>query len=95
MHHGLTDKLVFIHSNIRLVSRFQENFKEGPFKKWDVDPEERRQILIDDSQVRLEEMRWKSLERNDGTQQEHSQPDERFAYPAWFKVSWPKSNAIS
>ncbi|GFY93295.1 hypothetical protein Acr_08g0016910 [Actinidia rufa] len=58
----------FIHSNIRLLSRFQENYKEGPFKKWDVDPED---TIMEDSQVRLEEMRWNSLDDdNDETQQE-------------------------
>ncbi|KAJ9543423.1 hypothetical protein OSB04_023130 [Centaurea solstitialis] len=33
------DKLVYIHSNIRLVSRFSEAYKDGPHKKWDMDPE--------------------------------------------------------
>ncbi|KAL4295556.1 hypothetical protein GQ457_12G000260 [Hibiscus cannabinus] len=32
------DKLVFIHSNIRLLSRFTTSYKEGPCKKWDIDP---------------------------------------------------------
>lgn len=53
------DKLVFIHSNIRLQSRFGKEYKEGPYKKWDVDPEN---TYVDDSIVRLEEMRWRSLE---------------------------------
>ncbi|XP_077250104.1 uncharacterized protein LOC143889688 [Tasmannia lanceolata] len=53
------DKLVFIHSNIRLQSRFIETYKDGPFKKWDIDPEHTN---IDDSIVRLEDMRWKSLD---------------------------------
>ncbi|KAL7203360.1 hypothetical protein ACSBR2_016619 [Camellia fascicularis] len=69
------DKLVFIHSNIRLLSRFQENYREGPFKKWDVNSED---TTIDGSQVRLEEMGWQSLEdAKDDTQQEHSHLDER------------------
>ncbi|KAK9057621.1 hypothetical protein SSX86_022457 [Deinandra increscens subsp. villosa] len=33
------DKLVYVHSNIRLCSRFSEGYKEGPHKKWDVDAE--------------------------------------------------------
>ena len=53
------DKLVFIHSNIRLQSRFSESYKDGPFKKWDINPEH---TYIDDSSVRLEDLRWKSLE---------------------------------
>ncbi|KAL7595929.1 hypothetical protein Lser_V15G28975 [Lactuca serriola] len=32
------DKLVFVHSNIRLSSRFTEEYKEGSHKKWDMDP---------------------------------------------------------
>ncbi|KAL7225591.1 hypothetical protein ACSBR1_020873 [Camellia fascicularis] len=56
-----------------LLSQFQENFKEVPFKKWDVNPKD---TMIDDSQVRLEG--WQSLEDDkDDTQQEHSHLDER------------------
>ncbi|KAL9677293.1 hypothetical protein QQ045_005521 [Rhodiola kirilowii] len=32
------DKLVFIHSNIRLISCFTSNYKEGPSRKWDIAP---------------------------------------------------------
>ncbi|KAL4383112.1 hypothetical protein GQ457_15G019790 [Hibiscus cannabinus] len=49
------DKLVFIHSNIRLLSRFTTSYKEGPCKKWDIDPES---TYFDDSIVRLEDLRW-------------------------------------
>jgi hypothetical protein len=31
------DKLVYIHSNIRLESRFSESYKNGQFKNWDMD----------------------------------------------------------
>ena len=56
------------YSNIRLLSRFQDNYKEGPFKKWNVDPED---TIMEDSQVRLEEMCCNSLDDdNDETQQE-------------------------
>ena len=55
------DKLVFIHSNIRLLSRFIEGYKEGPFKKWDVDPE---LTYIDDSTMRLEDLRRNSLDKD-------------------------------
>ncbi|KAL9690375.1 hypothetical protein QQ045_010773 [Rhodiola kirilowii] len=44
------DKLVFIHSNIRLISRFTSNYKEGPIRKWDIDPESSH---LDDSTLRL------------------------------------------
>ena len=33
------DKLIFIHSNIRLISRFTTSYNEGPYRKWDIDPE--------------------------------------------------------
>ncbi|KAL4383909.1 hypothetical protein GQ457_15G017470 [Hibiscus cannabinus] len=49
------DKLVFIHSNIRLLSRFTTSYKEGPCKKWVIDPES---TYFDDSIVRLEDLRW-------------------------------------
>lgn len=59
MNSARADKLVFIHSNIRLIPRFTASYKQGPYKKWDVDPEA---TYIDVSAVRLEEMRWTSLE---------------------------------
>ncbi|GMJ03450.1 hypothetical protein HRI_004014200 [Hibiscus trionum] len=48
------DKLVFIHSNIRLLSQFTTSYKESPCKKWDTDPES---TYFDDSTVRLEDLR--------------------------------------
>ena len=32
------DKLVYIHSNIRLISRFTKNYNDGPYRKWDINP---------------------------------------------------------
>jgi hypothetical protein len=32
------DKLVFVHSNLRLLSRVTESYKKGPHSKWDIDP---------------------------------------------------------
>ncbi|OMO61315.1 hypothetical protein CCACVL1_23610 [Corchorus capsularis] len=32
-------KLVFIHSNTRLLSRFNQSYEDDPFKKWDIDPD--------------------------------------------------------
>ncbi|WOH15059.1 hypothetical protein DCAR_0934593 [Daucus carota subsp. sativus] len=29
------DKLVYVHSNIRLISRFTKSYKDGPYRKWD------------------------------------------------------------
>jgi hypothetical protein len=67
------DKLVFIHSNIRLLSRFEESYMEGPFKKWDINPEAN---IIDDSHVRLEELRWESLDINDDAQKDERTKDQ-------------------
>ncbi len=53
------DKLVFIHSNIRLQSRFFESYVTGPHKRWDMDPEN---SYLEDSTVKLEDMGWRSLD---------------------------------
>ncbi|KAF2302566.1 hypothetical protein GH714_037795 [Hevea brasiliensis] len=53
------DKLVFIHSNIRLQSRFFESYVTGPHKRWDMDPEN---SYLEDSAVKLEDMGWRSLD---------------------------------
>ncbi|XP_058008867.1 uncharacterized protein LOC131183059 [Hevea brasiliensis] len=57
-----TDKLVFIHSNIRLQSRFFESYVIGPHKRWDMDPEN---LYLEDSAIKLEDMRWRSLDDDD------------------------------
>lgn len=49
------DKLVYVHSNIRLISRFTKNYNDGPYRKWDINPEV---TYLDDSATRLEELRW-------------------------------------
>ncbi|GKC42705.1 hypothetical protein Tco_1060427, partial [Tanacetum coccineum] len=46
------DKLVYIHSNIRLLSRFTDSYK-GPPKKWDMNPESTN---LEGSTSRLEDM---------------------------------------
>ncbi|KAF5800582.1 putative HAT dimerization domain, ribonuclease H-like superfamily [Helianthus annuus] len=56
------DKLVFIHSNIRLQSRFLESYKSGPHKKWDMNPES---TYIEGSSAQLEEMVWEDLVEED------------------------------
>ena len=52
-------ELVFIHSNIRLQSRFSESYASGAHKKWDVNPESTN---LEESSPRLEEMKWVNLE---------------------------------
>lgn len=53
------DKLVFIHSNIRLLSRFSESYKSGPYKKWDINPES---TYMEGPSARLEDMAWENLD---------------------------------
>ncbi|XP_056685773.1 uncharacterized protein [Spinacia oleracea] len=55
------DKLVYIHSNLRLLSRFSESYKQGPSRKWDIDPEN---SCLEDSPAELEDMRWAGLDSN-------------------------------
>ncbi|KAI3698708.1 hypothetical protein L2E82_42453 [Cichorium intybus] len=56
------DKLVYIHSNIRLLSRFSNSYKSGPHKKWDINPES---TYIEGSSSRLEDMVWENLDEED------------------------------
>jgi hypothetical protein len=55
------DKLVYVHSNIRLQSRFSESYRAGPSSKWDVDPED---ASLEESRSKLEQLRWKDLEKD-------------------------------
>ncbi|OMO84664.1 hypothetical protein CCACVL1_10726 [Corchorus capsularis] len=54
------DKLVFIHSNICLISRFNQSYEDDPFKKWDIDPDN---TYLEDSATNLEDLRWTALDR--------------------------------
>lgn len=40
MNTTTADKLVFIHSNLRLLSRSTDGYKHGAHAKWDIDPED-------------------------------------------------------
>lgn len=61
------DKLVYIHSNIRLISRFTSSYNDGPYRKWDIDAET---SYLDDSVAKLDELRWKE----DGLEEESVVP---------------------
>ncbi|KAL6550574.1 hypothetical protein OROMI_021062 [Orobanche minor] len=61
------DKLVYIHSNIRLISRFTSGYNDGPYKRWDIDPD---LSYLDDSMAKLDELRWKE----DGIEEENVVP---------------------
>ncbi|XP_077223765.1 uncharacterized protein LOC143857234 [Tasmannia lanceolata] len=66
------DTLVYIHSNLRLLSRFNAAaYKEGQYRKWDINPE---LPLMDDSSIRMEDMRWQDL-------------DDDFLRPSTFRAS--------
>ncbi|KAK8493768.1 hypothetical protein V6N13_026358 [Hibiscus sabdariffa] len=56
-----TDKLVYIHTNLRLLSRYTDCYTNGPFKKWDIDPEN---SCLEESPLKLEDMRWADLEND-------------------------------
>ncbi|GJT31913.1 putative hAT dimerization domain, ribonuclease H-like superfamily protein [Tanacetum coccineum] len=53
-------KLVYIHSNIRLLSRFTDSYKEGPLKKWDMNPQSTN---LEGSTSRLEDIQWENLDK--------------------------------
>ena len=55
------DKLVFIHSNLRLISRFTKSYTNGPYRMWDIDPES---SYIEDSTLRMDDIRWVLIEDN-------------------------------
>ncbi|GJW26035.1 hAT dimerization domain, ribonuclease H-like domain protein [Tanacetum coccineum] len=54
------DKLVYIHLNIRLLSTFTDSYKEGPLKKWDMNPEITN---LEGAASRLEDMQWENLDK--------------------------------
>ncbi|KAJ9535508.1 LOW QUALITY PROTEIN: hypothetical protein OSB04_un001364 [Centaurea solstitialis] len=56
------DKLVFIHSNIRLISHFLEAYQSGPLNNRDVHP---KSTFLEGSSSRFEEMQWKDLDDDD------------------------------
>nr|KAJ0202925.1 hypothetical protein LSAT_V11C500289390 [Lactuca sativa] len=62
------DKIVFVHLNIRLSSRFTKEYKEGSHKKWDIDPESTNL-----GGSRLEDMEWEDLEEDEDNGQRKKQ----------------------
>ncbi|GMI98610.1 hypothetical protein like AT5G33406 [Hibiscus trionum] len=61
------DKLVYIHTNLRLISRYTDGYKNGPYRKWDIDPES---SCLEESPLELEDMRWADLENDLDEEQE-------------------------
>ncbi|KMS96520.1 hypothetical protein BVRB_8g202130 [Beta vulgaris subsp. vulgaris] len=62
LNRSRTDKLVYIHSNLRLISKFSDGYKIEPHHKWDIDPEN---ACLEDSPLELEEMRWTGLDSDE------------------------------
>lgn len=58
------NKLVYVHSNIRLISRFTKSYNDGPYRKWDIDPETSD---LEDSAAKLEELRSMEGLENENT----------------------------
>ncbi|KAJ8426768.1 hypothetical protein Cgig2_010200 [Carnegiea gigantea] len=55
LNNARADKLVFIHSNIRLLSRFSKSYTSEPYKYWDIDPET---STMEESITRMQELMW-------------------------------------
>ncbi|KAK8481028.1 hypothetical protein V6N13_092896 [Hibiscus sabdariffa] len=55
------DKLVYIYTNLRLLSRYTDDYKNGPFRKWDIDLEN---SCLEESPLELEDMGWADLEND-------------------------------
>ncbi|XP_038972237.1 uncharacterized protein LOC103712617 isoform X3 [Phoenix dactylifera] len=56
------DDLMYIHSNLRLLSRFNSNYKYGPHRKWDINPE---LPLMDESALQWEDLCFIGLDDED------------------------------
>ncbi|XP_004513749.2 uncharacterized protein [Cicer arietinum] len=57
------DKLVYIHSNIRSQSRFSDSYKNGPFKKWDMNHDN---TCLEESSGILQDLSWELNDEMDG-----------------------------
>uniref|UniRef100_A0A804IG63 Uncharacterized protein n=1 Tax=Musa acuminata subsp. malaccensis TaxID=214687 RepID=A0A804IG63_MUSAM len=56
------DDLAYVHSNLRLLSRFSSSYKYGPHRKWDVNPE---LPLVDESALQWEDLCFMGLDDDD------------------------------
>nr|XP_010914522.1 uncharacterized protein LOC105039902 isoform X3 [Elaeis guineensis] len=56
------DDLMYIHSNLRLLSRFNSNYKYGPHRKWDICPE---LPLMDESALQWDDLCFVGLDDED------------------------------
>ncbi|KAG0451262.1 hypothetical protein HPP92_026521 [Vanilla planifolia] len=65
------DDLLFIHSNLRLLSRFNPSYKHGLHRKWDVNQEH---VFIDESSLQWEETHVLNLDEENSllSQASHS-----------------------
>nr|KAJ0205113.1 hypothetical protein LSAT_V11C500248400 [Lactuca sativa] len=58
----MANKLVFIHSNIRLQSCFSEKYKACPTKKWDINLENAN---LEGRATRYEDLHWENIKGDD------------------------------
>jgi len=63
LNNARADKLVFLHSNIRLLSRFSKDYTIGPYKYWDIDP---KNSMMEESASRMQDLMW-SLDNQEGS----------------------------
>ncbi|KAJ8428428.1 hypothetical protein Cgig2_003130 [Carnegiea gigantea] len=63
LNNARADKLVFIYSNICLLSRFSKSYTSGPYKYWDIDPES---STMEESITRMQELMW-SIDNEEGS----------------------------
>lgn len=67
LHCSKAEKLVFIHSNLRLVSHFSMEYKSGNLKKKDIEPDN---PTLEESTLNLEKMTWNNLEQEEKDDEE-------------------------
>nr|CAD1829841.1 unnamed protein product [Ananas comosus var. bracteatus] len=66
LNSSCADDLLFIHTNLRLLSRCNSNYKHGPYRKWDVNPEI---PLMDECALQLEDLCFLGLDDEDSLKQ--------------------------
>ncbi|XP_020695440.1 uncharacterized protein LOC110108925 isoform X1 [Dendrobium catenatum] len=59
LNESQADDLMFVHSNLRLLSRFNQNYQYGQHRKWDINS---GHVFTDESSSQWEEMHLSGLE---------------------------------
>ncbi|WOL03278.1 hypothetical protein Cni_G11998 [Canna indica] len=66
LHSSRADDLAYVHSNLRLLSRFSPSYKYGVHRKWDINPE---LPLMDESALQWEDLCFMGLDDEDSLKQ--------------------------